>query len=156
MMRMCVCFHPYEFMDAWEKLEHTQLPTQVEFYDNLNDRHISDADYALAQRVWQTFKIRTLGEYTQLYLKTDVLLLADVFENFRDNFFGLFRLDPAQYCILPGYTNDAMSKYTRARIELFTDLDDLLFIERGLRGGISQCNIVTASPTTNTWAINTM
>ena len=90
--------------------------------------------------MWNGFSIQTLGEYSDLYLKTDVLLLADVFENFRSASIASYELDPAHYCMLPTFTWDAMLKYTRVELELLTDVDMLLFVERGIRGGLSQCS----------------
>lgn len=90
--------------------------------------------------MWREFNIQTLREYSNLYLKTDVLLLADVFENFRDECYRVYGLDPAQYHTTPSFTWDAMLKYTKINLDLLTDIDMLLFIERGIRGGISQCS----------------
>lgn len=132
--------YPYSYMDSWEKLEEQQLPSREQFYDDLNDSEISDKDYAFAQKVWRTFNIHSMQEYTDLYLKTDVLLLADIFENFRNNSIRLYGLDPAHYYTLPGYSWDCLLKYTGVRIELLTSIDQLMFVERGLRGGISQCS----------------
>lgn len=132
--------YPYCYMDSWEKLGEQKLPAREQFYDDLNDRDISEEDYAFAQKVWNTFDIHSLKEYTEIYLKTDVLLLADIFENFRDNCIKLYELDPAHYFTLPGYSWDCMLKYTGVRIELLTNIDQLMFVERGLRGGISQCS----------------
>lgn len=81
-----------------------------------------------------------MGEYADLYLKTDVLLLADVFEQFRSSCFNIYGLDPVHYFTLPGFSWDAMLKYTQVNIELLTDIDMLLFVERNIRGGICQCN----------------
>lgn len=130
----------YEFVDAWSKLDETRLPTKEQFYSSLYESHISDEDYAFAQKVWNEFQIKTLGEYSDLYMKTDILLLADVFENLRDTCFDNYKLDPAQYYTSPGLSFDAMLKYTKTKIELLTQVDMLLFCERGVRGGISQCS----------------
>lgn len=81
-----------------------------------------------------------MQEYTELYLKTDVLLLADIFENFRDKCIQIYVLDPAHYYTLPGYSWDCMLYYTGVNIELLTDIDQLLFVEKCLRGGLSQCS----------------
>lgn len=132
--------YPYSYMNSWEKLKETQLPTINSFYDELNECHITLADYEHAKTVWNTFDIRTLQEYTEIYLKTDVLLLADIFENFRDNCIRIYGLDPSHYYTLPGYSWDCMLKHTQVEIELLTDIDKLLFVERGMRGGICQCS----------------
>ncbi|XP_077270171.1 uncharacterized protein LOC143901620 [Temnothorax americanus] len=106
--------------------------------NSLTGDTVSESDYAHAANVWQRFSVRTLGEYSDLYLKTDVLLLADVFENFRDS--CVASLDPAYYYTLPGFTLDAMLKHTCINFELLTDVDMVMFIERGIRGGLSQCS----------------
>ncbi|XP_071576328.1 uncharacterized protein [Temnothorax nylanderi] len=131
---------PYEYVDSIEKLEDTCLPPRDSFYSSLTGDTVSESDYAHAANVWQRFSVRTLGEYSDLYLKTDVLLLADVFENFRDSCIASYGLDPAYYYTLPGFTWDAMLKHTCINFELLTDIDMVLFIERGIRGGLSQCS----------------
>jgi len=103
-------------------------------------RAIFESDYAHAMNVWQRFSIRTLGEYSDLYLKTDVLLLADIFENFRNNCVANYCLDPAHYYTLPGFTWDAMLKHMRVRFELLTDIDMVIFIERSIRSCLNQCS----------------
>ncbi|XP_071648502.1 uncharacterized protein [Temnothorax longispinosus] len=108
--------------------------------NSLTGDTVSKSDYAHAANVWQRFSVRTLGEYSDLYLKTDVLLLADVFENFRDNCVASYGLDPAYYYTLPGFTWDAMLKHTCINFELLTDIDMVMFIERGIRGGLGQCS----------------
>ena len=131
---------PYEYVDCVAKLKETRLPSRELFFSSLTGDTVSESDYAHAKNVWDRFSIRTLGEYSDLYLKTDVLLLADVFENFRDKCVESYGLDPAHYYTLPGFTWDAMLKYTRVNFELLTDIDMVMFIERGIRGGLSQCS----------------
>jgi len=131
---------PYEYIDSIERLRETRLPSRDSFYSSLIDDIVSENDYAHAIRVWERFRIETLGDYSDLYLKTDVLLLADVFENFRAACLESYGLDPAYYFTLPGYTWDAMLKYSGIRFELLTDIDMMMFMERGIRGGLSQCS----------------
>ncbi|XP_070531293.1 uncharacterized protein, partial [Cardiocondyla obscurior] len=131
---------PYEYVNSVEKLNESSLPSRDSFFSSLTGDTVSETDYAHAETVWQRFSVRTLGEYSDLYLKTDVLLLADVFENFRDRCVESYGLDPAHYYTLPGFTWDAMLKHTRINFELLTDIDMVMFVERGIRGGLSQCS----------------
>lgn len=130
----------YEFIDSWDKLKQTTIPLKDQFHSSLTNSVISDENYAFVQQVWNEFNIQDLGEYTDLYLKTDVLLLADVFENFRANCYVIYKLDPAHYYTSPGLSFDAMLKYTKINIELVTDIDMFLLFEKGIRGGVSQCS----------------
>ena len=111
--------------------------SQDKFYSGLSNEGITDDDYLHAQQVWDTFNCATLGDYHDIYLETDVLLLADVFENFRKTAMATYGLDPAHYLTLPGYSWDCLLKLTNVELELLTDPDMYLFIEKGLRGGIS-------------------
>ena len=129
--------YPYEYMDSWEKFSETRLPEKEKFYSKLNDEHITDEEYGHAQKVWETFECKTLGDYHDLYVKTDVALLADLFENFRRLCLVQYGLDPAHYYTSPGLSWDALLKKTGVQLELFTDLEMHLFVERGMRGGIS-------------------
>ena len=129
--------YPYEYMDSWERFGETRLPDKEKFYSKLNDEHITDEEYAHAQAVWEAFGCKTLGDYHDLYVKTDVALLADVFENFRNLCLEQYGLDPAHYYTSPGLSWDALLKKTGVELELFTDYEMHLFVERGMRGGIS-------------------
>ena len=129
--------YPYDFMDSFEKFDQTELPTKDQFYSILNDQHITDDEYDHAKKVWKTFKIKTMGEYHDLYLGSDVLLLTDVFENFRKTCMQYYKLDPCHYFTSPGLSWDAMLKMTNIKLELMTDIDMYQFIEKGLRGGVS-------------------
>ncbi|XP_015125084.1 uncharacterized protein LOC107046880, partial [Diachasma alloeum] len=128
---------PYEYVNSWERLEELNLPEKDYFHSTLKNQGISDEDYA--HQVWMTFKLSTLGEYSDLYLQTDVLLLVDIFENFRKSCTSVYQLDPLHYYTAPGLAFDAMLKCTNVEIELFTDVEKLLFIEKGIRGGVAQC-----------------
>jgi hypothetical protein len=123
--------YPYEYTDSWEKLEETSLPPKEEFYSTLTEEHISSKEYEHARKVWDHFGCKTLGEYSDLYLKVDVMLLADVFENFRDICMKTYNLDPAHYYTAPGFSFDCMLKYTEMKLELLTDYDMLLMFEKG-------------------------
>lgn len=130
--------YPYEYMDCNEKFNDTELPPIEKFYSTLSEEDISDEDYNHAQNVWNKFNIRNMGEYHDLYLKTDVLLLSDVFESFRNTAMKHYELDPANgYFTLPNFAWDAMLKKSVVKLEQLTDIDMYLFCEKGLRGGTS-------------------
>ena len=129
--------YPYEYMDRLSKLAEKQLPPINRFYSHLSDEGISEDDYQHAQNVWEEFKIKSMRGYHDLYLESDVLLLADVFENFRNVCLTNYKLDPAWYFTSPGIAWDAALKMTGVELELLTDPDMLLMIEKGVRGGVS-------------------
>ena len=92
-------------MNTWiagKKFEKESLPGKEYFYSELNKEHISDEDYAHAHEVWNTFNIRNLGEYHDLYVQLDTALLADVLESFRDKCLEIYKLDPAYFLTAPG------------------------------------------------------
>ena len=129
--------YPYDYIDSITKLSETKLPPQEQFYSELNNSSISDEDYEHTRNVWKYFDMKTTRYYNDLYLKTDVLLLADVFENFRDVCIENYKLDPAWYYTAPGLAWDACLKKTEVRLELLNDVDMLLMIEKRIRGGVS-------------------
>ena len=129
--------YPYEYMDSFSKFNDTELPPIEEFYSQLTGTNISEEDYNHAKDVWKAFGLRNMGDYHDLYLKTDVLLLVDVFENFRKTCLNYYGLDPLHYISAPGLAWDAMLKMTGINLELLTDVDMHLFIEKGKRGGTS-------------------
>ena len=129
--------YPYDYMDKPERMEETRLPNKEEFYSILNGTHISDEDYEHAQKVWKAFGMKTMRDYHDLYLESDVLLLADVFENFREVCMKNYELDPAWYYTSPGLSCDAMLKNTRVKLDLLTDYEMLMMLEKGVRGGVS-------------------
>ena len=130
-------FYPYEYMDSIEKLKETKPPPQKAFYSKLSGKGITEKDYKHVLNVWESFNMKTFYEYHKLYNLTDVLLLADVFENFRDLCLKIYGLDPAYYFTAPGLAWDACLKITKVKLELLHDQDMLLMFEKGIRGGIS-------------------
>ena len=125
-------------MDSWKKIKEESLPDKESFYSELNKEHITDEDYAHAQKVWDTFNIKNLGEYHDLYVQSDTALLADVFENFRDKCIEIYELDPAHFLSAPGLAWQACLKKTKVELELLTDNDMLHMYEKGTRGGMCQ------------------
>ena len=99
---------------------------------------ISEEDYQHAQRVWKEFGIHNVGDYHDLYLRTDVVLLANVFEAFRDTCLKHYKLDPVHFYTSPGLAWKACLKHTGIKLELLTNPDMLLMFEWGIRGGITQ------------------
>ena len=89
--------YPYEYIDSWESFEETSLPPKKAFYSELNLEDITDKDYNHAQNVWEVFGIRNLGEFHDLYVQCDTLLLADVFEKFRDTCIEIYGLDSSHF-----------------------------------------------------------
>ena len=130
-------FYPYEYMDVIEKFNDTKLPPREVFYSKLSGKGISEKDYKHACNVWNTFKMKTFKDYHKLYNETDVLLLADVFENFRNLCLKIYGLDPVYYYTAPGLAWDACLKMTNINLELLSDPNMLLMFEKGIRGGIS-------------------
>ena len=129
--------YPYEYMDSWERFNETSLPSKEDFCNNLNMEDIGEIDYRHGNNVFKSFKLENLGDYHNLYVKSDTLLLADVFENFRDMCIKEYELDPAHFVSLPGLAWQACLKKTNIELELLTDYDMLLMVEKGIRRGIS-------------------
>ena len=130
-------FYPYEFMDTEEKFNDTKLPPREVFYSKLSGKGITEKNYKHACNVWNTFKMKTFKDYHKLYNETDVLLLADVFENFRNLCLKIYGLNPVYYYTAPGLAWDACLKMTNINLELLSDPNMLLMFEKGIRGGIS-------------------
>ena len=128
--------YPYEYMDGWNKFNEKALPGKESFYSSLTMEDISETNYAHANNVFKKFNLNNLGEYHDLYVRSDTLLLADVFENFRYACMKNYELDPAHFISLAGLAWQACLKKTNVELELLTDYDILLMIEEGIRGGI--------------------
>ena len=129
--------YPYDYMDCVEKLGETHLPPIECWYSKLNDKGISKEEYAHAQLVWDTFQMKTMKDYHDLYLMTDVLLLSCVFEEFRNICLKHYELDPTWYYTTPALAWDACLKESKVNLELLVNQDMLLMVEKGIRGGVS-------------------
>ena len=129
--------YPYEYMDSFKRLNESKLPDKSKFFSSLKDCGINEIEYQKAINVWKVFKIKTLGEDHNLYLKTDVLLLCDISERFIKTYLEYYSLDPSHYFSSHGLSWDAMLKMTGIKLELISDIDMHLFIEKGMRGAIS-------------------
>ena len=127
----------YEYIDSWERLNETSLLNKENFYSILNMGDIRDIDHRHAKTVFKEYKINNLGDYHDLYVQSDTLLLADVFENFRNKCIETYKLDPAYFLSAPALTWKACLKKTEIELELLTDINMLLMIQDGIRGGLT-------------------
>ena len=123
-------------MDSWKRFDETSLPDKKAFYSELNLEDITDKDYEHAQKVFKDLKLKNLGDYHDLYVQSDTLLLADVFENFRNKCIEIYELDPAHFLSAPGLAWQACLKKTEVELELLTNIDVLLMAQKEIRGGI--------------------
>ena len=108
--------YPYEYMDNWERFNEISLPDKESFYSSLNMENIDDIDYRHGNNMFKKFKLKILGEYHDLYVQSDTLLLADVFENFRNMCIKVYELDPAHFLSLPGLAWQACLKKTNVKL----------------------------------------
>ncbi|KAL9884631.1 uncharacterized protein ACN427_011393 [Glossina fuscipes fuscipes] len=130
---------PYDYVSDIKKLDDPILPSRECFYNYLSDRECSDADYNFARTVWDALKCQPLKDYMVLYLESDVLILTDVFENFRILCLEIYKLDPCNYVTAPSLSWDAMLKYTKVEMELIVDPEIHTFLKTNIRGGLTQC-----------------
>ncbi len=144
-------YFPYEYLDNTEKLKDRQLPPKEAFYSSLTKSHISETEYAFAQRAWQVMGCETLADYLLEYNIIDVLLLADVFQAFRRLILETYKLDPCYYISLPSLSQDAFLKLTKTEIDLLSDRDMHLMISKAIRGGLT--NTICRYREANTTAI---
>ena len=128
----------YDYVDDEARLNETASPPKEAFFNTLTQAHISDKEYERFLQVWQTFGFTTLGAYSDFYLRLDVCLLSDVFEEFRSFCMKQYKLDCAHYLTLPGFAFDAFLKMTKAKIKLFDDMVMVFMIMSSIRGGIAQ------------------
>ena len=122
--------YPYEYIDNMSKFNEKEFPTIDNFYSKLSSSGISTEDYANAKKVWKFFKIKDLGKYHLLYVQTDVAQLSDVYENFRSLCLYRYELDPSYFISTPGLAFEAMLKHTKVKLELLTDIDMVLMVEK--------------------------
>ena len=130
--------YPYEYMTDWDKFKETKIPPREAFYSKFNMAGVREEDYEHANRTWKEFGLKDLEEYHNLYLKMDVILLANVFEAFRKVCLKNYGLDPAHFYTAPRLAWKACLKKTRIRLKLLLNPDMLLMFERGIRGGITK------------------
>jgi hypothetical protein len=126
---------PYEYIDCMKKLDETCLPPKENFFSSLTNEGISDKDYTRAQEVWKRFGCKTLWDYSEVYLKTDITFLR-TFEDFRKMAKRTYGLDPLWYYTTPGLSLDAALRFTGVELDQLADPDMYLMIEKGIRGGI--------------------
>ena len=119
--------YPYEYMDNWEIFNETSLPDRNDFYSELTLEDICDKDYEHAKNVFKEY-CTDMGDHHDLYVQTDTLLLADVFEKFREKCIEIYGLDPSYFCSALGLAWQAYLKKTEVKLELLTDIDMLLMI----------------------------
>ena len=129
--------YPYDYMDEdWEnKLKEKELPDIEYFHSSLSNTKCSNDDYNYAKEIYKLSGCKKINNYNNLYVKTDVLLLADVYASYRKNSHNSFGLDPLYCMSAPGFSNRAMLKVTNTEIKLITDSNIHLIIEKGIRGG---------------------
>ena len=133
--------YPYAYMDDVRRFEETTLPPKEAFYNDLAKQHISEEDYMFVKKLWKTFDLQNLGELHDLYMETDTLLLADVFQHYRQVIMKNYGLDPTHFYTAPSLSWSAGLKFTKVKLEIPQDIDMHLFVDAGLRGGISMvCN----------------
>ena len=125
--------YPYEYIDDWDRFNEEKLPNKSDFYSSLNTEDISEIDYRHALKVFNKFNIKNLGEY---HVQSDTILLADVFESFRNLYIETYKLDPAYFLSLAGLVWQACLKHSKIKLDLISDIDMLLFLEDGIRGRI--------------------
>ena len=109
--------YPYDHMDNAGRFDETELPSQEVFYNKLSDSSCSNSDYAHAVNVWDAFGCETMGDYHDVYLQLDVLLLADFFEKFRRTCLEFYKLDPLHYYTTPGLAWDAALRMSRVDLD---------------------------------------
>ena len=130
--------YPYDDMDKWSRFNETSNPSFKKYYGKLYMKNVTKKDYIHSHKVWSVFKIKDIGDYHDLYVQSGTLQLADVFENFRKMCFKIYELDPVRFVSAPNLAWQACLMKTGVELELITDIDMHLMLEKGIRGGICQ------------------
>ena len=130
----------YDYASSYNIFYESCIPAREMFYNKQTQSDITDEDCEHAQKIFSKMRCKNLGDYMLLYVKTDALLLCDVFENFRELSLSYYGLDPCQYFSLPGLSYDAMLKMTGVKLDLITDIEMQTMIEDNIRGGITTIN----------------
>ena len=125
-------------MNDWNQFNETKLPSIKDHYSNLRLENFTDEDYNHAKNVWNTFKIKNLGEYHDLYVQSDTAQVAGVFENFKTVCLKEYELDPSYFVSTPGLALEAILKIAKVKLELLTDIDMILMVENSIRSGLTQ------------------
>ena len=127
--------YPYEYVDSWERFNETSMPDKEAFYSNLNREDITGVDYKHAKIVFKNLINQNLGDYRDLYVQSDTLLLPDVFEDFRSMCIKVYELDPGHFLSAPGLVWQACLKKAEVKLEFLIDAD-MLLMAKGIKGGI--------------------
>ena len=123
-------------MNSWERFDETSLPDKKALYSELYLENITDEDYTHARKIFEELGLKNIGDYHDFYVQSNTLLLADVFENFRNKCIEIYKLDRTHFLSAPGLAWQACLKKTGVGLELLTDIDMLSMVETGIRGGI--------------------
>ena len=124
----------YENMDNWKQFNETSLREKEDFYSHLNMENITDAEYALTKRVCNKFEIKNLGKHLDFCVQSDTLMSADVFENFEKMYLEIYDLDLGRFVTAPLLAWQAVFKRTKEKLDLLTDINMLLIVEKGIGG----------------------
>ena len=145
--------YPYEYLDDWEKFNEILLPEKEDFYSHWNMEDITNADYTHAKKVCKDFEKKNLERYDDLYVQSDTFWLPDVFENFRNMCLEIYKINPAKSLSVPGLAWKVDLKKTKVKLNLLTDIDMLLVMEKGIRGGICHSIYWYAKANDKLWKI---
>lgn len=134
-------YYPYEYCSSMKIMTETKrIPKIKDFYSTLREKTITKEEHQVARKVWQLFECEDLLDYTKIYCKLDTILLAEIFQKFRQDMHDYSNLDPSHYISLPAFAFDSMMKITRCKLSLIEDIDMIHLIESSIRGGVSFIN----------------